>query len=58
MFAYAERSLVRLRGSYATCKKFEEEIGVKKGQVSEDGKFSIEFMECLADCGRTCCHGG
>ena len=40
-----------LRGSYATCKKFEEKLGVKEGQVSEDGKFSIEFMECLADCG-------
>ena len=40
-----------MRGSYATCKKFEEKLGVKEGQVSEDGKFSIEFMECLADCG-------
>jgi len=26
-------------------------LGVKEGHVSEDGKFSIEFMECLADCG-------
>ena len=40
-----------LRGSYATCKKFEDKLGVKEGHVSEDGKFSIEFMECLADCG-------
>lgn len=40
-----------LRGSYSTCKKFEEKLGVKEGHVSEDGKFSIEFMECLADCG-------
>ena len=40
-----------LRGSYATCKKFEEKLGVKEGHVSEDGKYSIEFMECLADCG-------
>jgi NADH-quinone oxidoreductase subunit E len=40
-----------LRGSYATCQKFEEKLGVKEGHVSEDGKFSIEFMECLADCG-------
>ena len=40
-----------LRGSYATCKKFVEKLGVKEGHVSEDGKFSIEFMECLADCG-------
>ena len=40
-----------LRGSYATCQKLEERLGVKEGHVSEDGKFSIEFMECLADCG-------
>ena len=40
-----------LRGSYATCHKLEKRLGVKEGHVSEDGKFSIEFMECLADCG-------
>lgn len=40
-----------LRGSYGTCKKFEEKLGVKEGHISEDGKYSIEFMECLADCG-------
>ena len=26
-------------------------MGVKEGHVSEDGEFSLEFMECLADCG-------
>ena len=40
-----------LRGSYATCKKLEEKLSVKEGCVSSDGKHSIEFMECLADCG-------
>ena len=40
-----------LRGSYAICKKFEEKLGVKEGHVSDDGKYSIEFMDCLADCG-------
>ena len=40
-----------LRGSYATCKKLEEKLHVKEGRVSSDGKHSIEFMECLADCG-------
>jgi (2Fe-2S) ferredoxin len=29
----------------------EEKLGVKEGHVREDGEFSIEFMECLADCG-------
>ena len=26
-------------------------LGVKEGHVREDGEYSIEFMECLADCG-------
>jgi NADH-quinone oxidoreductase subunit E len=29
----------------------EKKLGVKEGHVREDGEFSIEFMECLADCG-------
>jgi NADH-quinone oxidoreductase subunit E len=41
-----------LRGSYKTCRTLEETLGVKEGHVSEDGEFSIEFMECLADCGK------
>ena len=41
-----------LRGSYATCKTFEKKLGVKEGHVREDGEYSIEFMECLADCGQ------
>ncbi len=40
-----------LRGSYGTCKILEEKLGVKEGHVREDGEYSIEFMECLADCG-------
>lgn len=40
-----------LRGSYGTCKVLEEKLGVKESHVREDGEFSIEFMECLADCG-------
>ncbi|MEL0046680.1 MAG: NAD(P)H-dependent oxidoreductase subunit E [Deltaproteobacteria bacterium] len=41
-----------LRGSYATCKTFEKKLGVKEGHVREDGEYSLEFMECLADCGQ------
>jgi NADH-quinone oxidoreductase subunit E len=41
-----------LRGSYATCKSFEKKLGVKAGHVREDGEYSLEFMECLADCGQ------
>ena len=28
-----------------------KKIGVKEGHVRDDGEYSIEFMECLADCG-------
>mgnify|MGYP001292635584 CR=1 FL=1 len=40
-----------LRGSYATCQKLEKKLGVKEGHVRDDGEYSLEFMECLADCG-------
>ena len=30
----------------------EKKLGVKEGHVREDGEYSIEFMECLADCGQ------
>jgi (2Fe-2S) ferredoxin len=32
-------------------KFWKKKLGVKEGHVREDGEFSIEFMECLADCG-------
>jgi len=41
-----------LRGSYGTCNTLEKKLGVKEGHVREDGEFSLEFMECLADCGQ------
>jgi NADH-quinone oxidoreductase subunit E len=28
-----------------------DEIGIKPGQVSEDGRFSLEEVECLGHCG-------
>ena len=40
-----------LRGSYATCQTLEKKLGVKEGHVRDDGEYSLEFMECLADCG-------
>ena len=44
-------SLFLMRGSYATCQTLEKKLGVKEGHVRDDGEYSIEFMECLADCG-------
>ena len=40
-----------LRGAYSTCQALEKKLGVKEGHVREDGEYSLEFMECLADCG-------
>ena len=40
-----------LRGSYVTCQTLEKKLGVKEGHVRNDGEYSLEFMECLADCG-------
>ena len=40
-----------LRGAYRTCHALEDELGCKEGEVSEDGEYSIEFVECQASCG-------
>jgi NADH-quinone oxidoreductase subunit E len=40
-----------LRGSYQICKTVQEELGVHLDETTEDGEFSLEFMECLASCG-------
>ena len=31
--------------------KLYDEIGIRPGQISEDGKFSLEEVECLGHCG-------
>lgn len=41
-----------LRGSYETCKKLEEALQCQRGHTSEDGNYTIEFVECIADCGK------
>ena len=30
---------------------WKDEIGIEPGQMSEDGKFSLEEVECLGHCG-------
>ncbi|MEO0793948.1 MAG: NAD(P)H-dependent oxidoreductase subunit E [Verrucomicrobiota bacterium] len=40
-----------LVGAYKTCEKLEQALNCKRGETSEDGKFTIEFVECIADCG-------
>lgn len=40
-----------LRGSYALCDKLKEELKCDIGETSEDGNYSLEFVECIASCG-------
>lgn len=40
-----------LRGSEEVISCIEKRLGIKNGEVTKDGKFSLEHMECLASCG-------
>ena len=40
-----------LCGGYAVKDQLSERLGAPLGGVSEDGKFSLEFGECLGSCG-------
>ena len=40
-----------LRDKQAIVDYLAEEIGIKPGQISEDGRFSLEEVECLGHCG-------
>lgn len=40
-----------LAGAYKVCDTFKKEFECELGEVSPDGNASIEFVECLADCG-------
>ena len=40
-----------LRGSYALMANLEKSLNCKRGETSADGNFTLEFVECIADCG-------
>lgn len=40
-----------LRGSYHTMEALEKEFGCKRGDTSADGAVTLEFVECIAQCG-------
>jgi NADH-quinone oxidoreductase subunit E len=40
-----------LRGSDELLKHLEQKLGIKAGQTTPDGKFSIVRVECLGACG-------
>lgn len=40
-----------LQGSYKLCQKLQTEFNCPLDGTSEDGNYTIEFVECLASCG-------
>ncbi|MCC5834096.1 MAG: NAD(P)H-dependent oxidoreductase subunit E [Opitutales bacterium] len=40
-----------LNGSYKICDRLCQELDTKPGEISPDGKATVEFAECLASCG-------
>jgi NADH-quinone oxidoreductase subunit E len=40
-----------LMGTYACSDALREKLGIDKGQITADGKFSWDYTECLASCG-------
>ena len=41
-----------MMGGYDVMRHLEKRLGIKPGEVSEDGRFSYAEAECLAACGR------
>jgi NADH-quinone oxidoreductase subunit E len=44
-----------LRGSHQTMARLREKLGVEPGQVTPDGRFSLQFVECLGACDTAPC---
>lgn len=40
----------QLKGAEDILNKLEEKLGIKEGETTEDGRFSIEKVECLGAC--------
>jgi NADH-quinone oxidoreductase E subunit len=44
-----------LNGGYELLEHAEKSLGVKAGSTTADGQFTVEEVECIADCGRAPC---
>lgn len=40
-----------LKGAYELMKSLEDKLGIKKGETTSDGMFTISEVECLGSCG-------
>jgi NADH-quinone oxidoreductase E subunit len=44
-----------LRGGYDVLRRLEQVLGVRAGETTPDGKFTLDEVECLASCGTAVC---
>ncbi len=44
-----------LRGAYGVLDHIESSLGIRAGATTDDGMFTLEETECIADCGRAPC---
>ena len=44
-----------LRGGYDVLRRLEQVLGVRAGETTADGKFTLSEVECLAACGSAVC---
>ena len=40
-----------VKGSEKVLNRFKEKLGIKEGETTSDGKFSIESVRCIGACG-------
>ena len=50
LFLVCEGTACHINGSKEILSAFEEELGIKAGQTTEDGKFSLQTAHCLGAC--------
>ncbi len=48
-----ESAPCHIAGADAVIKAFERELGIKVGQTTPDGKFTLELTECVGQCQET-----
>jgi NADH-quinone oxidoreductase subunit E len=44
-----------LRGSHEVMARLEQKLGIARGEVTPDGRFSLQFVECLGACDTAPC---
>lgn len=50
-FQFCQTLSCELAGSEAVIQHFQERLGIKPGETTEDGLFTLSRVECLASCG-------